>query len=133
MGQPLLLDIATFLTNNKVVLGDGIDIFRDFIPEEPDNVVALIEYSGDPAIPVDPAVHRSVQISTRNKDANLARQKALEVYQVLVENMDETRRINFTKSRWGQLYLRQSPFKYRTDENNRTYYCFNMGITTTIE
>lgn len=133
MGQPLLLDIITFLTTKGVVTGDGIDAFRDFIPEEPDTLVALIEYMGNPAIPVDPTVHRSVQITTRNIDADTARQKALQIYKVFVDCKDETGRIDFTESRWGQLYLRQSPFKYRTDENNRTYYCFNVGVTTTIE
>lgn len=133
MGQPLLLDIITFLTAKGVVMGDGINAFRDFIPEEPDSLVALIEYRGDPTIPVDPAVHRSVQVSTRDKDADLARQKALEIFKVFVDNQDETRRIDFTATRFGQIYLRQPPFRYKTDENNRVYYCFNIGITTTIE
>lgn len=133
MGQPLLLDIITFLINKEVLAGDGIDAFRDFIPEEPDSLVALIEYRGDPAIPVDPAVHRSVQITTRDKDADLARQKALEIFKVFVDNQDETCRIDFTPNRFGQLYLRQPPFRYKTDENDRVYYCFNIGITTNIE
>ena len=133
MGQPLLLDIITFLINKEVLTGDGIDAFRDFIPEEPDSLVALIEYRGDPAIPVDPAVHRSVQITTRDKDADLARQKAMDIFKVFVDSKDETCRIDFTAKRFGQLYLRQPPFRYKTDENNRAYYCFNVGITTTIE
>jgi hypothetical protein len=133
MGQPLLLDIITFLTTKNVVIGDGVDAFRDFIPEEPDTLIALIEYRGDPMIPVDPTAHRSVQVSTRNKDADLARQKALEIFKVFVDNQDETGRIDLTESRWGQLYLRQPPFRYKTDENNRAYYCFNIGITTNIE
>lgn len=133
MGQPLLLDIITFLTAKGVVIGDGVDAFRDFIPEEPDALVALIEYRGDPAIPVDPSVHRSVQVSTRDKDADLARQKALDIFKVFVDNRDETCKIDFTDTRWCQIYLRQPPFRYKTDENSRAYYCFNIGITTTIE
>ena len=42
MGQPLLLDIITFLTTKNVVIGDGVDAFRDFIPEEPDTLIAVI-------------------------------------------------------------------------------------------
>ncbi len=133
MAQPLLLDIITFLTDMNIVTGDGVDAFRDFIPEEPESLVALIEYRGDPLNPVDPAAHRSVQITTRNIDADLARQKALEIFKVFVDNQDETGRINFTPYRWGQVYLRQPPFRYKTDENNRAYYCFNIGITTNIE
>jgi len=133
MEQPLLLDIISFLTDMNIVTGDGVDAFRDFIPEEPESLVALIEYRGDPAIPVDPSVHRSVQVSTRDKDADLARQKALDIFKVFVDNQDENCRIDFTDTRWGQIYLRQTPFRYKTDENNRAYYCFNIGITTTIE
>jgi hypothetical protein len=133
MGQPLLLDIITFLTAKGVVIGDGVDAFRDFIPEEPDALVALIEYRGDPAIPVDPSVHRSIQVSTRDKDADLARQKALEIFQVFREHQSTDNRVDLTEERWCQMYLRQSPFRYKTDENNRVYYCFNIGITTTIE
>jgi len=133
MGQPLLLDIVTFLTTENVVTEDGVDVFRDFIPEEPDSLVALIEYRGDPLTPLDPAVHRSVQVSTRNKDADLARQKALEIFQVLREHQSTDNRVDLTEERWCQMYLRQSPFRYKTDENNRVYYCFNIGITTTID
>jgi hypothetical protein len=133
MGQRLLLDIITFLTAKGVVIGDGVDAFRDFIPEEPDALVALIEYRGDPAIPVDPSVHRSIQVSTRDKDADLARQKALEIFQVFREHQSTDNRVDLTEERWCQMYLRQSPFRYKTDENNRVYYCFNIGITTTIE
>lgn len=133
MGQPLLLDIVTFLTTEKVVTEDGVDVFRDFIPEEPDSLVALIEYRGDPLTPLDPAAHRSVQVSTRDKDADLARQKALEIFEVLRDNQSTDNRVDLTEERWCQMYLRQPPFRYKTDENNRAYYCFNMGITTTIE
>ena len=133
MGQPLLLDIITFLTAKGIVIGDGVDAFRDFIPEEPDRLIALIEYKGDPANPTDPTVHRSVQVSTRDKDADLARQKALDIFKVFVDSKDETCRIDFTPVRWAQIYLRQTPFRYKTDANNRAYYCFNVGITTTIE
>jgi len=129
----LLLDIASFLKTKGIVTGDGVDTYRDFIPEEPDSLVALMEYKGDPANALDAAVHRSVQITTRNKNADIARQKALQIYKVLVDNQDEAYGIQFTSDRFGQVYIRQTPFRYKTDENHRAYYCFNIGITTNIE
>jgi hypothetical protein len=131
--QPLLLDIAEFLIEAGLCEGDGLDIFRDFIPEEPDSLVALLEYSGSPTLMVDPASHRSVQVTVRDKSADTARETALEIYKLFVDKRDETGKIHFTPNRWGQMYLRQTPFKYKTDGNGRVYYGFNLGVTTTID
>lgn len=130
MANPLLLDIVTFLADNGVVQGDGVDAFRDFTPEAPDSLVALHEYKGDPAVAYDPNVHRSVQITARDKDADVARQKALRIYKLLTS---DNLIVQFTPDRWGQVYLRQPPFKIGQDDNDRVTYGFNIGITTTIE
>lgn len=130
MANPLLLDIITFLADNGVVQGDGVDAFRDFTPEAPDSLVALHEYKGDPAVAYDPNVHRSVQVTARDKDADVARQKALKIYKLLTS---DNLIVQFTPDRWGQVYLRQPPFKIGQDDNDRVTYGFNIGITTTIE
>lgn len=130
MENPLLLDIVTFLADNGVVQGDGVDAFRDFTPEAPDSLVALHEYKGDPAVAYDPNVHRSVQVTARDKDADVARQKALKIYKLLTS---DNLIVQFTPDRWGQVYLRQPPFKIGQDDNDRVTYGFNIGITTTIE
>lgn len=130
MANPLLLDIVTFLTDKRIVQGDGVDAFRDFTPEAPDSLVALHEYKGDPAVFYDAAVNRSVQITVRDKDADVARQRALEIYKVLTS---ENLIVQFTPDRWGQVHLRQPPFKIGQDSNDRVTYGFNVGITTTIE
>ena len=130
MANPLLLDIVTFLADNKIVQGDGVDAFRDFTPEAPDSLVALHEYKGDPAVHYDPSVNRSVQVTVRDKDADVARQKALNIYKLLTsDNLIG----QFTPDRWGQVHLRQPPFKIGQDDNDRVTYGFNIGITTTIE
>lgn len=130
MANPLLLDIVTFLADNKIVQGDGVDAFRDFTPEAPDSLVALHEYKGDPAVSYDPNVNRSVQVTVRDKDADVARQRALDIYKLF---MSDNLIVNFTPDRWGQVHLRQSPFKIGQDNNDRVTYGFNIGITTTIE
>lgn len=131
--NPLLLDIVAFLVTHSNVTGDGVDAFRDFTPEEPDNIVVIHEYKGDPASLYDDAVHRSVQISVRNKKADVARQKALEIFKTFRDAQNEDGKIVLTTERWGQVYLRQPPFFLKRDENSRTLYAFNIGITTTIE
>ena len=130
MANPLLLDIVTFLADNKIVQGDGVDAFRDFTPEAPDSLVALHEYKGDPAVFYDPNVNRSVQVTVRDKDADVARQKALNIYKLLTS---DNLIVQFTPDRWGQVHLRQPPFKIGQDNNDRVTDGFNIGVTTTIE
>ena len=130
MPNPLLLDIVTFLTANNAVAGDGIDTFRDFVPEKPDNVVALVEYTGSPKVFYEEAINRSVQVSVRDTDADAARRKALEIFKLF---QSENSIVVFTPDRWGQVYLRQAPFKSGMDSSDRVTYAFNMGITTSIE
>lgn len=133
MANPLLLDIVTYLTSKQVIEGDGIDTFRDFVPEMPDNIISITEYAGSPAVPYDTVGHRSVQVSVRNLDADAARQKALEIYKTFINDRGEDLRVDFTSERWGQVSLRQPPFRMKTDSSDRVFYGFNIGITTTIE
>lgn len=130
MANPLLLDMVLFLKNNGIVQDDGVDAFRDFTPEAPDSLVALHEYKGDPAVPYDPTVHRSVQVTVRDKSADKARRKALEIFKQL---RSDNLIVQFTPDRWGQVHLRQTPFLLKRDENDRVTYAFNIGVTTTIE
>lgn len=131
MPNPLLLDIVTYLTTKKVIKGDGIDTFRDFIPEEPDSVVAITEYSGSLGTKFDPTAHRSIQVLARDANADKARIKALELYEALLPKSEDGR-VDFTSDRWGQVHMRQTPFRMKTDSSDRVSYGFNMGITTTI-
>ena len=130
MSNPLLLDMVLYLKSQGLVIDDGIDAFRDFTPDSPDNVVALHEYRGDPNVQFEPAVNRSIQVSVRNLVADEARKKALDIFKSL---QSENLIVNFTAERWGQVYLRQTPFRLGSDSLNRTTYCFNLGVTTSIE
>lgn len=126
----LLLDIVKYLIDKHVVTADGADAFRDIMPDTPDNVVVLREYQGDPGVYYDTLVNRSVQISVRNVDADTARSKALSIYNALYSSNTI---VAFTTTRWGQVHLRQTPFKIMTDLNGRAIYGFNIGVTTTNE
>ena len=135
MANPLLLDIVSYLVDKGLAIGDGEDCFRDFSPETPDFIIALHEYKGDPVVPFTELVNRSIQITTRDRNADIARRKALEIYKALEADLEtsESLVVHFTEYRWGQVHLRQSPFKIKTDAENRVTYGFNIGVTTTIE
>lgn len=129
----LLLDIVTYFTRKQLIAGDGIDAFRDFKPETPDNIISVHEYKGDPVSPFIDEVHRSVQVLVRDKNANTARERSLALCKAIIADMKEDGRVDFTAERWGQVYVRQSPFKISQDESDRVLYGFNLGITTNIE
>ena len=133
MERPLLLDIIEYFVTKGLAQGDGIDCFRDFSPEEPDSIIVLYEYRGSPPVPYDDAgvVHRSVQVTVRDFDADTARQKALDLFNSL-DIKDVAKRVDFTPERFAQVSLRQPPFKIKLDDNHRAIYGFNMGVTTTI-
>ena len=127
----LLLLLIEYGVSKGVLVGDGEDSFRDFVPESPDNVVVFSEYNGAPLSNVIDSVHRSVQVKVRNKDAEAARSKAVQVMNIF-KAQTESLRVDFNESYWGQVYVRQTPFKLSQDESDRVTYCFNLGITTNI-
>lgn len=128
----LLEDMVQYFTSLGLIQGDGIDAFRDFKPETPDNIISLHEYSGDEVSPYTDVVHRSVQVVVRNKSAVAAHELAIKLYKALLPT-DDTMRVDFTPNRWGQVHIRQAPYKFSQDESDRVHYGFNLGITTTIE
>lgn len=127
----LLEYLISYGVTKGVLAGDGIDSFRDFTPSSPDTVVVFHEYAGDPISPFTDAVHRSVQVKVRDKNAEAARAKALQVVSIFKSSTEDLR-INFSEDTWGQVYVRQMPFKLMHDESDRIVYCFNLGITTNI-
>lgn len=128
----LLEDIVTYLTGLGIVEGDGIDVFRDFKPELPNNLVSLHEYEGDSVSQYTDVVHRSVQVVVRNTSSTAAKALAIKIFKAFLSEA-ETQRIDFTPTRWGQVHVRQTPHKFMQDESDRSHYGFNLGITTTID
>ena len=128
----LLLDLINYVTNKELIQGDGVDAFRDFMPEEPDNVVVFNEYRGDPLLLHETITNRSVQVVTRNKDAEAACSLANEICKCLQPTTDNAL-VQISEERWGQIYVRQSPFKLGQDDNDRVLYCFNIGVTTALD
>lgn len=127
----LLESLVEYLVKLSLCDGDGVDCYRDFMPEAPDNVVVLHEYSSDGFNPFTTTVHRSVQVMVRNSNAEAARDLAIAIYRAFVAPT-ENLRIDFSDTLWGQVYVRQTPFKLWQDESDRVAYCFNLGITTNI-
>lgn len=127
----LLLSLIEYGVSKGVLVGDGLDSYRDFMPEVPDNIVVFHEYAGEPPTPYIESVHRSIQVKVRNTDAEAARSKALQLFEIFRSDT-ESLRVDFSDDLWGQVYIRQTPFKLSQDAAGHVTYCFNLGITTNI-
>lgn len=128
----LLKDMIQYLKTSGLVIGDGDDAFRDFLPEAPDNLVSLYEYKGDPVSPYTDVVHRSVQVIVRNQSATAAKKLSDDIFKAFCR-YDENQRLDLTPTRWGQIHIRSTPYKLSQDDRDRTKYVFNLGITTTTD
>lgn len=129
----LLKDITSYIVNNELAVGYGDDVFHEFLPESPDNIILLEEYKGSPDTPFDHDLHhRSIRLVTRHVDTDKAKELAFKLHKILISPNGDFEPIKFTEDRWGLVYIRQTPFYLGVDANDRALYCFNIGITTSI-
>lgn len=125
----LLEDLVEWLVQEHLVEGDGIDTFRDYIPDSPENLVALIEYDSIlPSIRVKRTAVRYVQINVRNLSNDAAKRKCYDIFH-LFDSSDEAI-IELPSGRWAIMIPKQLPFKVSTDDNGLTTWAFNVAITT---
>lgn len=126
--EDLIFDILEYIKSLGLYNGLSTDMFIGFMPENPDDVLVLTEYKGAPGLMVDPAVHRSFKIVARSKDASKAFSNLKILYNKIFADRQEDGKMYFGE-RWGQVYLRETPFRYKTDINERHYYTFDISVT----
>lgn len=125
----LLEDIEQWIIENNLGQADGVDLFRDTIPDEPDSVVTLFEYdSRTAATKFNPVVVRYVQVIARDPQPTVSRQKAASLFKLF--NQWEEGITDLPNDRWAIIKPLQSPFKVSEDNRRRSYYGFNVAITT---
>jgi hypothetical protein len=120
----LFVDFQSYF--NMQLLHDGV-LHMDNLPQEGDNALALYEYEGVGSLSQIGSSTRSLQLVVRHKSARAARTKAWELYRSL---QSDDGIVYLTTTRWTLIHLRQPPFKLKVDEAGRSYYCFNLSITT---
>ena len=123
----LLLDIVTYLKAQGKVTNDGVDAYRDFMPEEPSSVVCVYEYNGSPPPLFETISTRSVQVVARDVSATAARNKALDLYSTL-RSLDTYKEL--TATRWCLIHPMNTPIKIKVDKQGRVSYGFNLMVTT---
>jgi len=125
----LLLDIVNYWITEGLATADGTDIFRDILPDLPDNCIAVVEYPGDVPF-ITNLTNRSVQVRVRNTDYPTAKSKIVALYDSVYNPETDVRIIDFTAGRWGIVKPRNYPYLLKKDESERFIFVLNMGIIT---
>lgn len=127
----LLEDIANHIIANKLSDELAKDIFTEYMPDNPSNLVTLSEYTGSgSALGMENTSNRSVQIRVRNQLSGEARKLSWSIYKLL--DNPENREIRL-KDRWTLMYPRQTPIKLSVDDKGRSSWIFNIGVTTNYD
>lgn len=128
----LLEDIVQYIIDNNLAVATGTDIFYDFEPDEPTNVIVVREYDGRGSdLPAETGCVRYVQITTRNKQLTPAKALANSIYKLFIrpdENIN-----NLPNERWCIFSPKNTPIKLRVDNKNRIICGFNIAITTNLD
>lgn len=124
----LLVDLIDILAREGLVQGDGIDCYRDLLPDKPDVAYSFVEYSGTPSSSVSLSV-KNVQISVRSTSYADSRSKIYAIFNYLHKPADMIFEDDVT-GRWFIGGAKQTPFKLKVDTTDRTIFAFNYSITT---
>lgn len=127
----LLPDMVDYLIlyASDAVTELGTDVFIDIMPDEPDDCVALIEYSGEVAF-INNMLNRSIQVRVRNTDYATGKDKAIKIYNSVYDPESEVKIIDFTAGRWGIVKAREYPYLLNRDDSGRNIFTFRLGIVT---
>jgi hypothetical protein len=126
----LMEDIVSYYTELGLVSGLGVDAFVDMMPEKPHRCMSVLEYPGLPQPSYTEVATRSVQILNRDPSSEVARERALDLYNGIVPY---AQRQDLTNTRWSLIEPKQTPFKLKVDAQGRTYYVFNLEIITFVD
>lgn len=120
-----------FLDDLKSYLvGKGIpaaQIFRDTMPDLPDNAIGLLLWSHSVPRIDDGSGTRYVQIQCRAKDPDDAYAQAHAIIPFLNSGAEETV-IRLTASRWAIVRIRAMPKMLKVDTTGRTTYYFEVSL-----
>ncbi len=127
--MPLLLDdIASYLASFNIGKV-GTDIHKGFLPDQPDNLVALFEYAGSPMELTmgdgDATLERpGLQVRVRNTSYPVGRAKIDQVVDVL----HGLANVTLGGKRYLLIRANQSPASMGLDANNRSEFVVNFSV-----
>jgi len=135
----LLPDLIAWIIDHGYAVDEGDDIFWNFIPDVPDEVIVLYEYDSVMSpIKSSKTALRFVQVTYRASQDSVAKNGCDLLFKLFMnlgregtpEEDDEDGIVILPSGRWAVIKPRQVPFKIEIDEQLRHIWGFNVGITT---
>lgn len=131
MGKSAASDINLHL-ENKLFGTRGTDIFTNFIPDSPDNLIATFDVPGPPpphsmgGTSVNPALEiHGIQINVRNVSAEQAQSKMYDIF----KELDGTGGVTLNAREYLYIEAVQTPFLLDRDEKERVTFTCNFLVT----
>lgn len=106
----------------------GTNIFVDYKPPTPDNIICVFGYAGSPPERTHDSSgndHPGVQVWVRNTSAGTCRTTIERVY----NNLDGLTNTTLTSTFYPEINAVQSPMPMGKDENGRTEFALNFAVT----
>jgi hypothetical protein len=127
--MPILDDLALYLEQQGVGTR-GTNLFANWLPDAPSTCVILFEYGGLESIkPMAPGANSAVlempfiQILARSTDPVVARARAQSAFAAL-----DGYRGTLNGATYGWITANQPPFFLQRDQNDRTWFSFNVAV-----
>ncbi len=124
----ILQAIIDYLIDQGLATTKDVDIFKDYAPEDPDEIISIFEYNGSGVANYAEMSVRSIQVFVRAQTSAEARTKIWGLYYSMFrENLYIT-----LADQVCLISMRNTPYKVQKDERGRVVFVFNCGITTSI-
>lgn len=122
----LVRDLGQYLIDERIAQGVGQDIFLNYTPDEPSDVIILTEYSSSGNLG-NGSLLRRVQILVRSVDYQIAREKIWSIYNAFIKEDDF---ILHLPERYLISSAVQAPLPLMIDDKERQTFVFNLSFTT---
>jgi len=123
--MPVLLDDIAAILQQRGVTG----VYKGFMPDQPDNIVALFEYAGEPMELTmgddDPVLERpGLQVRVRDTSYPAGRAKIGQI----VDFLHGLSEVVVNGTRYLLIRANQSPESLGLDANNRSEFVCNFSV-----
>lgn len=122
----LVRDLGQYLVDQGIAQGIGNDVFLNYNPDTPNNVIVLTEYSSSPQLGMA-SLFRRVQVLVRDVDYLTAHQRIWSIYNSFIK---EDQFIFHLPDRYLIPEAVQAPLRLTVDDNERQTFVFNLSFTT---
>jgi hypothetical protein len=128
----LLEDLVAFIVAAGLAVGDNVDTFRDYSPDDPDDTIVFYEYDAISTSDKGYSVSvRYVQVACRSATVAGAKAKCDALFNLF--NRPDENITDLPNGRWSIIVVKNPPLKISLDERDRIIYAFNMAITTNVD